>query len=131
MRRLPVMLALLAACPVASAPKLKPNGHPLVGRWAAVKVIGYDKDESATNKDLTYTFTADGRWIIRDGEGKGGYVVKGSAIDLRTDAGRVIPGIHDLSEDTLTLCLAEVGDPRPTELTAGPRLTYLEMKRAK
>jgi uncharacterized protein (TIGR03067 family) len=131
MRRLPVVLALVVACPVASAPRLKPNDHPLVGRWAAVKVIGYDKDESGPNKDLTYTFTADARWLIREDEGKGRDVVKGSTIDLRTDAGRVIPGVYDLSDDTLTLCLADVGDERPTELKAGPRLTYLEMKRAR
>ena len=131
MRRLPVLLALVAACPVASAPKLKPNGHPLVGRWAAVKVVGFDKDESKSNKDLTYTFTADGRWLIRDGEGKGGYVVNENTLDLRTDGGRVLPAIYDLSGDTLTVCLAEGGEERPTELKPGPRWTYLVMTRAK
>ncbi len=128
-----LVLVLAVVAPAFAAPRVKPKApHPLVGRWVAVKVVGYGRDETENNKDFSYTFPDDGGWLIRDGDGgRGRCVVKGTSIDLITDTGRAIPAIFELKGDTLSLCLGEVGDGRPTEIKTGARLTYIVMKRNK
>jgi uncharacterized protein (TIGR03067 family) len=127
-----VLVVVLFVWPASPAPKLKPkDANPLVGRWVAVSMNVYGDDWLEANKGFAYTFTADGDWLIRDERAsKGGYTIRSNTIDLRTDGGRVLPGIFQLAGDTLTLCLSDPAYERPTEFKGGPRISLFVMRRA-
>jgi uncharacterized protein (TIGR03067 family) len=131
-----VVLTLLAvglfAWSIYPAPKVPPKDPPsVVGRWAIERMNVYGDDSLAGNQDFGYTFTADWAWVIRnEWAAKGAYTIgQPGVIDLRTSTGRTLPGIFRVEGDTLTLCLGEVGDDRPTKFVTGRRLSLVVFRR--
>ena len=116
--------ALLALALSVSAPALKDPPRPepsLVGRWANTEILINGTDGRPGNEDLTYEFTADGRWLSFWGgkERSRGetYVVDPKArpatIDLITDKSWPMRGIYKVQGDTLTVLLRVCNDSRP------------------
>ncbi len=131
-----VVLTLLAvglfAWSIYPAPRVPPRDPPsVVGKWAVERMTVYGDDSLAGNQDFAYTFTADGAWVIRnEWAAKGVYTIgQPGVIDLRTATGRTMAGIFRIDGDTLTLCLGEVGDDRPTKFISGPRLSLFVFRR--
>jgi uncharacterized protein (TIGR03067 family) len=141
---------LLGLASAIGAPGLKdrPNAAALVGDWVceAGTVNGVPDPEPST---LTDTFTAEGKWIAvrRKAFDKLNrrYTVNPKAdpptvdftidrVGARPGAGPERPlGIFRLEGDTLTVCMAMDGEPRPSEFAApaGSHLTLFVFKRVK
>jgi uncharacterized protein (TIGR03067 family) len=108
----------------AGAPNLKdppPKPPSLVGRWANTEILINGTDGRRGNEDLTYEFTADGRWLSfwggKDRSKGETYVVdpkaRPAAIDLPTGGDWTMRGIYKVEGDTLTLVLRVGNGPRP------------------
>jgi uncharacterized protein (TIGR03067 family) len=141
---MPAVLALavtLAAPAAKEAPKKDPPS--LVGEWAAeTAVIGGKLDNPPPG--TTWTFTADGKSVLQVG---GGQAAAGSDAKYTTDAkkdpaqvdvsegpkGKSMKGIYKVEGDTLTLCLVQDGDDRPTafESPAGSKAILITLKKVK
>jgi uncharacterized protein (TIGR03067 family) len=123
MRSVLVLVLTVGAPTAVAAPtvKAKPvQPDILVGTWQAEQVFDGGADMTRINKDLTYTFTKDGRWIVRGRhEDPKSYLVDLTAdpptIELRSDG--VLKGIFQRDGDRLILCF---GNTRPTVFPAGP-----------
>jgi uncharacterized protein (TIGR03067 family) len=141
-----VLLALVAA-PVVAAPVPKvASASDLDGRWEVTEWRLDNLDATTTNRR---------RWEVK-GEtltvyvpGEGGEWVKDeSAVTklVRPDAKKpevfdyhrewrgkasVFPGRYALDGDTLTVCYANGGGDRPSDLTGGKGITLVRFKRVK
>jgi uncharacterized protein (TIGR03067 family) len=138
---------LLGLTMLLAAPALKdrPTNVELVGEWSVESAIS-SGNRATTGGELVYTFTRDGKWLIhRQGkelpsQGRGFSVDPGARpprVELisnttRADATRRL-GICKFEKDTVTLCVAASGQPRPTEFesTKENRCTVYVLKRKK
>ena len=118
--------AFLAITLPLAAPTLKdtPRDQGLVGEWESVRSVGSGSPDEGK---VRFVFTADGKWTsIRDGKqwdiAKTAYVIDSKAelptidliYDLAAGPAATFRGIYKLNRDTLTICSANPGHPRPT-----------------
>ncbi|HJZ93158.1 MAG TPA: TIGR03067 domain-containing protein [Gemmataceae bacterium] len=137
-------LALVVSAPALKEPPKKP--HELTGEWVMESTTVAGTTRPAPGGELVYEFTKDEKWLIRRAEkelaaANRGYKADPKAetptIDLMTDVTRPDvtrrEGIYKIEGDTLTICLANVKQPRPTrfESTAGDRNLIYVLKRKK
>jgi uncharacterized protein (TIGR03067 family) len=121
-----------------AAPALKdtPRDQGLVGEWETVRSVGSGSPDEGK---VRFVFTADGKWTsIRDGRQweieKTAYVIDSKAepptIDLIYDvaagAAATFRGIYKLNRDTLTVCSANPGYPRPTAFES-PKMSNVNL----
>ena len=133
-------LAVTLAAPAKDGKKDQPS---LVGEWAAETATVGGKPENPP-PGTTWTFTADGKSVLNVGGGKaeGGLDAKYTT-DAKKDPAQVdisegpkgmpMKGIYKVDGDTLTLCLVQEGQERPTafESPAGSMAILITLKRAK
>jgi len=137
----------VAAAGAAPGPKDGPKvDERVVGRWAGVTALRDGVERPAPPGGVTYTFTADGRYALREGAGgktDGGTFATDAGrdpahLDLTPAAGGADPVgrcIYKVAGDELTLCFTK-GDPagaRPTRFAApeGSGAVVLTFKREK
>jgi len=137
-------LALVVSAPALKEPPKK--AHDLSGEWVMESTTVAGTTRPATGLELVYEFTKDEKWLIRRADkelpaANRGYKADPKAetptIDLMTDSTRpdvtLREGIYKVEGDTLTICVANVKQPRPTkfESTAGDRNMIYVLKRKK
>jgi uncharacterized protein (TIGR03067 family) len=108
-----------------AAPALKdpPKDQGIVGEWVMEKGI---TSGSRTDGDVRFIFTADGKWTsIRGSQRwditKTAYAINPKAdpptidlvYDVASGSAATFQGICKLNGDTLTICCANPGTPRP------------------
>jgi erythromycin esterase len=104
----------------------------LEGNWEVVSLVqdGDDKPLEGTLKGLSVVMTSDQR-TLRAGPRvftQGAYRIDPTARPRRIDVtitqgaqkGQVLEGIYEVDADTLRICLAMKGGPRPTEMVSKP-----------
>jgi uncharacterized protein (TIGR03067 family) len=139
-----VGLALSLGAPAKDAPE-KDKG--IVGEWVGEKATAGGKDRPVPPGGINFTFTADGKFIVREGKrekpDEGTYKVDAKKNPAEIDilppaekAGRgVVKGIYKVDGDTLTLCFARGKDDseRPTKFDSpeGSNVMLMTLKRAK
>jgi uncharacterized protein (TIGR03067 family) len=117
----------------------------LAGEWVAESVV-HNGQVDPQPQQLRYTFTAGGKWVVvRDGReldgNNRGYVLDPKArpaiVDFTLDRARAdapkLLSIYRLEGDTLTMCIAMKGRPRPTafESPDGAHLSLIVFKRVR
>ena len=139
-----VGLALSLGAPAPKEGEKKDTS--IVGEWVGVKAVAGGKERPVPAGGVTFTFTADGKFLVR--EGKREKADEGTyKVDPRKDPAEIdimapedkkqgtIPGIYKVEGDTLTLCIARGGpeSERPTKFESpdGARVMLMTMKRAK
>jgi uncharacterized protein (TIGR03067 family) len=133
-----LVLAVTLAAPVKDGKKDPPG---LVGEWAAESAVIRGKPDNPP-PGTTWTFTADGKSVLRVGDGNG--EVEGTyKADPKKDPAEVditagpkggpARGLYKVDGDTLTLCLVTDGEDRPKkiEAPAGSTAVLITFKRVK
>ena len=141
-----VGLALAVGAPAAKDPPKKDAG--IVGEWVGEKATAGGKERPVPAGGITFTFTADGKFIVREGKrekpDEGSYKADSTKdpaeIDIMPPADKpgrpTIKGIYKVDGDTLTLCFGR-GDKdaadRPTKFESpeGSNVMVMTLKRAK
>lgn len=129
----PTVLLGLAFAVGAPNLKEKEKSPSLVGEWS-VESITVNGNQTVSAPGLVYTFTDDGKWLIRrNGKETAPNVTRGfetdpkpnpPTVDLITNtaaaAGTRLMGIYKVEGDTLTICGTRVkGTGRPSKFEAG------------
>jgi len=132
-------MALAVGAPAKDAPAI-------VGEWAGEKAVAGGKERPVPKGGISFTFTADGKLIIREGEREkadtGTYKADPKKDPAELD---IIPpedkkeptvqGIYKVDGDTLTLCFGrgKVGAARPSKFEApeGSDVIVITLKRVK
>jgi uncharacterized protein (TIGR03067 family) len=111
-------LALVAAAPLPKDAK-PPDAPSIVGEWLGETVTGHGRTEryAETKSTLTYSFSADGELVIRNGPtwSKCKYATDPKKEPATVDLGSTL-AIYKIEKDTLTLCCygPSLGKPVPT-----------------
>ena len=129
------LLLALAFGPTLAAPRLKdPPPDPLLGRWAAERVVCDGVDRTETHRELWYTFTPDGLWAVAgEADPTRRYFLRPAGdgtIDLTFEK-KVFRGRYRVTGDTLYLSYAPANHDRPDALEARENGHYQVMKRVK
>src|SRR5262245_51832056 len=137
-------LALAVGAPGKDAPDK--DAPSIVGEWAGEKAIAAGKEQPVPKGGITFTFTADGKLTVTEGERKkddtGSYKVDAkkdpAEVDIIPPADKKEPtvqGIYKVDGDTLTLCFSrgKAGAARPTKFEApeGSDAIVITLKRVK
>ena len=135
------LLVGLALAVAAPGPKEAPkkDGPTLVGDWVVETVVKGGRPAAEENSALT--FTADGKAVLKE-RGKtidGTYTSDPkkdpAELDLTLEAGGMrvtLTGIFKFDKETLTVCMAFMGDrPKAFESAEGAMTVLLTLKRAK
>jgi len=138
---LPTVLAL-AVTLAAPAKDGKKDAPSLVGEWAAETATIGGKPENPP-PGTTWAFTADGKSVLQVGDKAVGGMDAKYTTDAKMDPaqvdiaegpkGKPMKGIYKVDGDTLTLCLVQDGQERPTafESPAGSMAIVITLKRVK
>lgn len=134
---LTVLAGLLAAAPVPKALKAKkPDAELLEGWWENVTIDDGRGPTPHRERDLIRDGVLYHSGMLRNQEA--GHPIRldpthsPKHFDLEMASGKVLPGIYQLDEDTLTWCHSQPGQPRPTEFKGGGGTTFcLVLKRVK
>jgi len=124
------------------APALKdpPGPEPtLVGRWTNTEILINGSDCRPGNEDLTYEFTADGRWLSfwggkersRGEKYTADPKARPAAIDLPTAHDWPMRGIYKVEGDTLTLVVRVCNDSRPVSFDEKTAVMKMVLTRVK
>jgi uncharacterized protein (TIGR03067 family) len=113
------------------------------GTWVAVSM---EREEAKTSSEIveTITRTMDGDHVVwkRSGKPFAGTTIKldpstdPKSIDVTPDGGpdrdKPVLGIYKLVGDSLTICMADAGGPRPKEFSSpkGSKRTLMSFRRA-
>src|SRR5262245_19314512 len=120
-----MMCTVLALALTVAAPgtkEAKKDAPGLVGEWAAEAATVGGKAENPP-PGTTWSFTADGKSVRKIGDGlktaEGTYKADAKKDPAQVDIsegpkGSPMTGIYKVDGDTLTLCLAQDGEERPT-----------------
>jgi uncharacterized protein (TIGR03067 family) len=138
---IPAVLALTIVVAAPATKDGKKDPPSLVGEWAAETAVVGGKPENPP-PGTTWTFTADGKSVLTipggAGPGAGTFttdVKKDPAtVDISDGPkGKPMKGIYKVEGDTLTLCLVQDGDERPTALEspAGSKAILITLKKVK
>jgi uncharacterized protein (TIGR03067 family) len=120
------LLLVVAIILAAPAPKVNPKSDPdIVGKWVLITIAAAGRDAGPiTGGPVRTEMSLDGKVTNYVGEKQvsaGRYVVdkkvQPQAIDY-VDGDTKELGIYKLEKNTLTICYAGVGEPRPVEFTA-------------
>lgn len=136
-------LALVAGAPNKKDPPAK-EPPSIVGEWVGETAVSGGKPKPpAPDGGITFTFTADGKLLVREGKRdkpeEGTYKAdpkkSPAEIDLVPQTagnGPTLQGIYKIDGDTLTFCFA-LGAERPTEFASpvGSQVMLITCKRAK
>jgi uncharacterized protein (TIGR03067 family) len=137
-----VVLALVAEAPNKKEPPAK-EPPAIVGEWVGETAVSGGKPKPAQDGGITFTFTADGKLLVREGNRdkpeEGTYKAdpkkSPAEIDLvpqHNGNAPTLQGIYKIDGDTLTFCFA-LGAERPKEFAspAGSQVMLITCKRAK
>jgi uncharacterized protein (TIGR03067 family) len=144
----PTLLVTLALAVGAPGGKDAPKKDvTIVGDWNGEKAVSGGKERPVPEGGVTITFTADGKFVVREGKRekaeRGTYTTDTkkdpAEIDITPppDKGErgVIKGIFKVDGDTLTLCFVggKEDAERPTKFESpeGSRQMLMTLKRAK
>jgi uncharacterized protein (TIGR03067 family) len=134
-----LVLAVTVAAPAAKDGKKDLPG--LVGEWAAESAVVRGKPDNPP-PGTTWTFTADGKSVLRVGDGNG-EVAGTYKADPKKDPAEVditagpkggpVKGLYKVEGDTLTLCLVTDGEERPKKIEspADSKAIVITFKRVK
>jgi uncharacterized protein (TIGR03067 family) len=139
-----ITLALTVGAPGTKDPPKKEVS--IVGEWDGEKAVSGGQEKPVPAGGVTITFTADGKFIVREGKREkpeeGTYKTDTkkdpAEIDITAppESGRpLVKGIFKIDGETLTLCFAGGKDdadrPAKFESPAGSRNMLMTLKRAK
>jgi len=137
-------LALAVGAPLKDAPAKDPPS--IVGEWVGEKAVAGGKERPVPEGGITFTFTADGKMVVKEGNREKGDTGSYKAdpkkdpaeIDIIPPADKKDPtvqGIYKLDGDTLTLCFGrgKAGAARPSKFESpeGSDTIVITLKRAK
>jgi uncharacterized protein (TIGR03067 family) len=137
-------LALAVGAPAKDSPAK--DGPGIVGEWVGEKAVAGGKELPVPKGGIAFTFTADGKLTVREGEREkadtGTYKADPkkdpAELDIVPPADKKEPtvqGIYKVDGDTLTLCFArgKAGAARPTKFEApeGSDVIMITLKRVK
>lgn len=142
------MLLVLAMALSAPALKEKANSGDIVGEWTLESSsLGGKAVPVAMPDNLTYQFTADGKWIIKSADGKASASARDFTLNPKADpptidvpvpkagvlATRTMLGIWKVDGDTLTICFTAGDGERPKNFAPadGARTIVMVLKRVK
>ena len=141
-----VSLDLVVGTPAGKEPA-KRDSQSIVGEWVGEKAVSEGMEKPVPEGGVTMTFTADGKFLVREGKREraeeGTYKADAkkdpAEIDimpLSEKAGRgTIRGIFKVEGDTLTLCFTvgkdDASRPAKFESPAGSGAMLITLGRAK
>jgi len=137
-------MSLTVGAPAKDAPPK--DGPAIVGEWVGEKAVVGGKEQPVPKGGISFTFTADGKMIVREGEREKADTGTYKA-DPKKDPAEVdiippedkkeptVQGIYKVDGDTLTLCFArgKAGAARPSKFEApeGSDVIVITLKRVK
>jgi RNA polymerase sigma-70 factor (ECF subfamily) len=133
-----VRQALADKPPAAGKGADQKDEEKILGTWALVSAeAGGKKVPEEKVKEARLVFAAGGKWTGKfpKGDQEGTYKLdparKPKEITFTGQEGKTQPGVYKLDGDTLTICINEEGNERPTEFASkeGTKLTLIVFKR--